>query len=151
MTRASDFWISDRAHDLELGGWPLKMQAEVLAELQASRARERELEQALGDPQGVWTEKTMRAVAERAAQILPPVERQLSEPKGVWLGNLARAIDRAIADAYREVGLVGDHPGLRLQAKLLLMRMRADVRAAVEPAPQTSSARSTSRESQPAR
>ncbi len=133
MNRVTDFWLNDRRQDIALGGMSLAAQREVLDELQASRERERELEAALGDPEGAWSAKMMREVAERAAQILQPVADQGATPRGVWVGNIARALDRAIADAYREVGLVGDHPGLRLQAKLLLTRLRADVRAALEP------------------
>jgi len=133
MNRANDFWVSDRAHDLELGGWSLKLQREVLEELQASRARERELEEALSNPTAAWHEKTVQAVAERAAELLPPVEPQGVMMKSVWIGRLARAIDRALYVAAGEVGLIGDHPGIRLAAKIHLPQLRADVRAAIGP------------------
>jgi hypothetical protein len=134
MSRASDFWMTDRAHDLELGGWPLKMQHEVLLELRASRERERELMAALSDPSSGWYEKTVRAVARKAAELLPPVEERGTMMQSVWIGRLARAIERAIHAACADVGLIGDHPGIRWRAKVLLTELRADVRSAVAPA-----------------
>lgn len=121
MTRASDFWIADRRHDLELGGMSLTLQRELFAELEASRARERELEAKLAEPGTLWSQETAKRVAQLASAQLP-VGKQ-------YLGGLNSAVDRAIAVAIANTGLIGDHPGLRTSAKVLLVRMREDFRA----------------------
>ncbi len=142
MNRASDFWITDRHQDIALGGMTLELQRQVLAELDASRAREKELEAKLAEPGTLWSQDTARRVAELASADLPTGK--------VYVGGASAAIDRAIHAALARLGIIGDHPGLRTAAKVRLIRLREDLGRRTAEA-QTSSARSTSLESQPDR
>ena len=125
-TPASDFWMSDCAEDVQRGGMTLARQREVVEELQWARDRLKSLEQQLLS--SAASRGTAGQLAEQAYRLMPELSRTDYRMRGVWIAAVASAVDRAVHEAIRAAGFIGDHPGLRAAVKAALVRMRPEFR-----------------------
>ncbi len=130
MSRAGDFWIADRRQDIALGGMTLLQQTQVLDELDATREALKAAEAKLAEPGTLWNRETAQRVAQIASERLTP--------GATYYGGLVAAANREIHYAIARIGLIGDHPDLRIAARAALIRMRPDFRLGA-PSPQETS------------